>query len=78
MKVCVPHAPKGTEVLNLVAHFDLPRRRVMFVLTLVSSIETTRCVACAMADNVQRNQWWRAFFTWGLRRSSATRFFFCM
>ena len=37
MKVWVPQAPKGAEALSLVLHFDLPRKRVMFVLTLVSS-----------------------------------------
>ena len=76
MKVWGPQAPKGAEALSLVPHFDRPRKRVMFVLTLVSSMKNTRCGACAMAGNVQRNQWCRAFFTWGLRRSSAMRLFF--
>ena len=76
MKVWVPQAPKGAEPLSRVPHSDRPRSRVMFVLTLVSSIKTTRCGVFAMAGNVQRNQWHRAFFTWGLRRSSAMRLFF--
>ncbi len=77
MKVRGPQAPKGAEAVNLVPRFDRPRKRVMLVLTLVSSMKTTRCGVCAMAGNVQRNQWRRAFSTWGLRRSSAMRLFFC-
>ena len=55
---CAPDNPgaKGAEALSLVPHSDLPRKRVMFVLTLVSSMKTTRRGACAMAGNVRRSQ----------------------
>lgn len=76
MKVWVPQAPKGAEAFSRMPHFDLPRSRVMLVFTLVSSMKTTRCGACKVAGNFQRNQWFRAIFTWGLRRSSSMRLFF--
>ena len=43
MNVWVLQAPKEAQALRLVPHFDLPRKWVTFVLTLVSSIMTTRC-----------------------------------
>lgn len=56
MKVWVPQAPKGAEALSRVPHFELPRKRVMLVLTLVSSIARQSLLA-AMRGNEDHTVW---------------------
>lgn len=40
MKVCVPQAPNGADEVSLVPRMDRPHGRVMFIFTLVSSMNT--------------------------------------
>ena len=47
--------PQWVEVFSVAPHLDRPRKRAMFVLTLVPPMKTTLYGDCVMAGNVRRN-----------------------
>ena len=76
ISVCVPQLAKGASMVSRSPRGAQPRRRIRFVFTAVSSRNTTRSGACAMAGRRCLNQSARRFLTFAWRRSVATSDFF--
>src|SRR4051794_12461473 len=72
-KVIVSHAPSGTVPITLLPRTARPLSRAMFVLTAVSSINTSRAGSSMPCSRIQRR---RARATSARCRSAACRLFF--
>src|SRR6266446_5040238 len=72
-KVIVSHAPSGTVPITLLPRTARPLSRTMFVLTAVSSINTSRAGSSMPCSRIQRR---RARATSARCRSAACRLFF--
>jgi hypothetical protein len=72
-KVIVSHAPSGTVPITRLPRGARPLRRTIFVLTAVSSINTSRAGSNMPCSLIQRR---RARATSARSRSSACRLFF--
>ena len=77
IRVCVPQLPNGASMVNRAPCGAQPRSRVRFVLTAVSSKNTTRPGIRAMAGERCATQSSRCRLTFARRRSVATNDFFC-
>ncbi len=77
MNVCVPQAPKGAVISKRLPRKLRPLRRVILVLTEVSSINTSRSGCAGILGMQYSNHSCRRCFTHARSRSVATSDFFC-